>query len=187
MEHDTQRPDTVTWDYLHWRTNDLLEVPPVLLVTEFTTAEIRMRLAEFVDGRHVNDVLYRAVMALRKEHALEPSAYVVAFPQESLEVPIDLRQIAGEPARLAGIVKRPRSMRDVPFDLAQLKGEIADHIRNVSRSEAIQILKHLSSDGQEYDILDSCDSDHRFGHTFHAGTYLHRYRYVASLLPEVER
>jgi hypothetical protein len=183
---DLPEPAPVTWNHLHWHTNDLLEVPPVLLTTELSAMRMRQALAGFIDGRHVNDALYRAVLAMRREYSLQPYAYVVAFPEEGFEIPIDLRLIQEDQARLAGIVKEPRGVRDVPFEYVELEGRIADHLRGVSREEAIQVLKQMSSDGQEFSISDTCSHDTRFAHHFADGSYRHNYRYVATLLPEVE-
>ena len=181
------QPAPVTLNHLHWHTNDLLEVPPVLLSTEMSNVGLRQALAAFIDGRHVNDALYRAVLAMRREFALQPFAYVVTFPHEGFEVPIDLRPIAGDPGRLAGIVREPRSVRDVPFDYAEIAGNLADQLATLGREEALQILKQMSADGQEFTISDRCSNDVRFSHHFIDGAYRHNYRYVASLLPEVER
>jgi ABC-type transport system substrate-binding protein len=184
---DSYSPAPVTLNHLHWHTNDLLEVPPVLLSTEMSAVRLRQALATYIDGRHVNDALYRAVLALRREFSLRPYAYVVTFPHEGFEIPIDLRPIAGDPGRLAGIVKEPRSVRDVPFDYAEIEGNLADHLAKLTREEAVQVLKQMSSDGQEFTISDRCSDDERFAHHFIEGAYRHNYRYVASLLPEVER
>ena len=176
----------VTMNQVHWNATDLLEVPPVLLVTEYEPLRIRQMIATFIDGRHVNDALYRAVVAIRREHRLTPHAYVVAFPQEGFEIPIDLRPVTDGPARLAGFVKEPRGLREVVFDYAELEGSLADQLRHLSRGEAVAVMKQLSSDGQEFTLSDRCAHDERFAHTFVNGAYRHNYRYVSSMLPEVE-
>ncbi len=187
MSHDTLPTPGVTMNQVHWHATDLLDVPPVLLVTEYEPVRIRQMIATYIDGRHVNDALYRAVLAIRRDHGLEPHAYVVAFPREGFEVPIDVRPITDEPSRLAGFVKEPRGQREVVFDYAELEGSLADELRTLSREEAVSVMRHLSSDGQVFKLSDRCAHDERFAHTFINGVYRHNYHYVSSLLPEVER
>lgn len=180
--HDLETP-SVSLNQVHWHTSDLLDVAPVLLVTEYEPVRIRQILANFIDGRHVNDALYRAVTAIRREHELEPYAYIVVFPQEGFEIPIDLRDISDRAGSLAGFVKEPRGTREVVFDFASLQGGLADHLSGVSREEAITIMKKMSGDGQEFTLHDQCAHDERFAHNFDDGTYRHNYRYVAATLP----
>ena len=177
----------VTVNQVHWNATALLEVPPVMLVTEYEPVRVRQMLATFVDGRHVNDVLYRAVLAIRREYELEPYAYVVVFPSEGFEIPIDLRAISDDPAHLAGFVKEPRGTGEVVFDYAQLHGKIADELPRLSREQAVGAMKVFSADGQEFTLHDRCSHDERFAHVFFDGSYHHNYRYVATRLPEVER
>jgi hypothetical protein len=184
MDTDLQ-PQAVTLNQIHWNTTDLLEVPPVLLVTEIEQSVFRQRLATFVDGRHVNSVLYRSVAAIRSHFALEPYAYVVVFPAHRLELPIDLRALSDKPHHFVGIVKTPRGTSDEVFDLAELHGRVADELAGLPREAVIGTLKELSEDGQEFLIHDRCDPSDRFAHTFREGQYWHNYRYIASELPEV--
>ena len=185
--HATDLPTPgVTMNQVHWNATDLLDVPPVLLVTEYEPVRIRQMIARYIDGRHANDALYRAVLAIRREHRLTPYAYVVAFPQEGFEVPIDIREVTDEPAQLAGFVKEPRGLREVVFDYTELEGSLADQLRHLSRSEAVAVMKQLSSDGQEFTLYDRCAHDERFAHTFQNGAYHHNYRYVSSMLPAEE-
>lgn len=177
----------VTTNQVHWSATDLLDVPPVLLVTEYEPVRIRQLIATYIDGRHINDALYRAVIALRREYALEPHAYVVVFPHEGFEIPIDLRDVTDDPSRLVGFVKEPRGIGEVVFDYAELEGALADRLRSFSREDAVAIMKHMSADGQAFTVSDRCAHDERFAHTFVNGSYHHNYRYVSSLLPEVER
>lgn len=179
--------EAVSLNQVHWHTSDLLDIPPVLLVTEYEPVRIRQLLATFIDGRHVNDALYRAVNAIRRECELEPYAYVVVFPDEGFEIPIDLREISDRSPGLAGFVKEPRGVTEVVFDYTELQGPLADHLTGVSRSEAIAIMKQMSADGQEFSLSDRCAHDERFAHTFFNGHYRHNYRYVASALPETHR
>jgi hypothetical protein len=179
--------EPVTLNQVHWNTNDLLDVPPVLLVTEYEPVRIREILAGFIDGRHANDALYRAVTAIRREYELQPFAYVVVFPDEQFEIPIDLREISDRSSGLAGFVKEPRGTHEVVFDYAELQGPLADHLSGVSRGEAISIMKQMSADGQEFTLSDRCAPDERFAHRFSDGAYRHNYRYVASTLPEIHR
>ncbi len=186
MKIDARAP-AVTLDQIHWNTSDLLEVPPVMLVTELEPSELRQRLAIFVDGRHVNDVLYRAVVAMRARYGLEPYAYVVVFPAFRVEIPIDLRPLSDQPDSFVGIVKAPRSTSEEVFDLAELHGRVADELSALPREAIIGVLKEMSEDGQEFMIHDQCDPSDRFAHTFAEGKYWHNYRYIASELPELEQ
>ncbi|MBU8912864.1 MAG: hypothetical protein KOO61_02500 [Spirochaetales bacterium] len=176
---------SMTWDQVHWRTNQLFEVPPVLLVTECDPLEFRKTMACFIDGRHVNDALYRGVLAIRREFGLEPYPYVVALPEHAAEIPVDVRAVSGEESQLVGILSLPRSIREPPFLLPQLNIDAADlaHIRR--REHAIQLLKDMSRDGSEISINDIGDRDDRFLHSFIDGMYRHSYRYVAAYVPEV--
>lgn len=176
----------VTWNQIHWRTSELLDVPPVLLVTECDPLEFRKVMATFIDGRHVNDALYRAVQAIRRDHSLEPFPYVVAFPEHAVEIPIDLRPVLDEPTQLAGIVMQPRSIHEPPFQLAQLDPKLAGTLHTSRREHAIEILKSLSRDSSEVVVSDMGDRDELFLHWFVGGSYRHSYRYVAAQLPEVE-
>lgn len=178
--HDLQTPG-ITMNQLHWRASDLLEVPPVLLVTEYEPVRLRQQLAAFVDGRDVNDALYHAVLAIKREYELEPHAYVVVFPQDGFEIPVDLREITDESSRLAGFLYPPRGSREVVFDYTQLDGGLADQLRTFSRDEALASMKQLSADGQEFTLYDRCTNDERFAHRFEDGTYRHNYRYVAAV------
>ncbi|MCK4514905.1 MAG: hypothetical protein KAU31_06585 [Spirochaetaceae bacterium] len=155
----------ITWDQVHWRTNQLLDVPPVLLVTECDPFEFRKAMARFIDGRHVNDALYRGVLAIRRESDLEPHPYVVAVPEHAAEIPVDLRAISEEEP--------------------QLDADLADHVHTCRREQAIQLLREMSRDGSEISISDIGDHDDRFFHSFVDGVYRHRYRYVATHVPEV--
>ncbi|MFW5741696.1 MAG: hypothetical protein ACOC2D_00345 [Spirochaetota bacterium] len=181
--HEFDTPQ-VSLNQVHWHTSDLLDVPPVLLVTEYEPVRVRQILATFIDGRHVNDALYRAINAIRREYELEPYAYIVVFPDEGFEIPIDLRDIGDRPGGLAGFVKEPRGTREVVFDFASLQGDLADHLSGVSREEAVAIMKKMSADGQEFTLHDRCAHDERFAHTFEDGVYRHNYRYVAATLPD---
>lgn len=167
---------------VHRHATELLDVPPVLLVTEYEPVRIRQELAAYLDGRRVNDALSQAVMAIRNEYELGPHAYVVVFPEEGLEIPIDLREISDDSSRLAGFVKEPRGTTEVIFEYTELRGTIADQLTSVSREEAITGLKELSSDGQEFLLSDSCCDDERFAHQFSDGRYHHNYRYIAARL-----
>lgn len=182
--HDLTTPP-VTTNQVHWNATQLLDVPPVLLVTEYEPLRIRQLLATFVDGRHVNDALYRAVIAIRNEYELEPHAYVVVFPQAGFELPIDLRGVSDDQTRLAGFVKEPRGTREVVFDYPELQGPVADQLSGVSREVAVSAVKQLSADGQEFTLSDRCCADERFAHVFSDGTYHHNYRYVATMIPEI--
>lgn len=185
--HDDTDPSSgasLTSDQVHWRTNRLLETPPVLLVTESDPLCFRKAMASFIDGRHVNDALYRSILAIRREFHLEPHPYVVAFPHHGVELPIDLREISDEPDRLVGIVSIPRSTNEVPFLLTQLDDDIPDHELIRRREYAIQILKDMSRTGPEISVRDIGDRDNRFMHTFSNGVYHHSYRYVAAYVPE---
>ena len=106
------RAEPLTWTQIHWRGNDILDVPPILLVTEMSVLQFRQAMARYMDGRHVNDALYRAVLAIRSEHELEPYPYVVGFPAVAFELPIDVREIADDPNRFVGLVKMPRGIRE---------------------------------------------------------------------------
>jgi hypothetical protein len=147
---------------------------------------IRQKLAEFVDGRRVNEALHRAVSAIRINFAAEPNAYVVVFPAERLEIPIDLRELSDEPGALVGIVKEPRSTLELMFDLVELQGVLADQIKGMPREFAITAMKSLSEDGQSFAIHDQCDPGDQFAHVFDSGTYHHNYRYVSASLPGTE-
>jgi len=120
------------------------------------------------------------VLAIQNEHGLEPFAYVVVFPDDGFEIPIDLRRITDDASRLAGFVKEPRGSREVVFDCAQLHGVLADQLCAMPRSQAVSALKTLSSDGQEFVLHDRCSTDPRFAHVFIDGAYHHNYRYVAA-------
>lgn len=185
MTDDLETP-TVTTNEIHWSTSDLLDVPPVRLVTELDPMELRQRLAAFVDGRHVNDLLYRSVVAIRSSYGGQPGAYVVVFPDQRLELPIDLREVSDEPGRLIGIVKDPRATYEMIFDLAELQGVLADQMAGMPREAAIGAMKSLSETAQSFTVHDRCDHDERFAHEFSDGTYHHNYRYVSSRLPGVE-
>lgn len=181
------RSAPITWTQIHWRGNDLLEVPPVLLVTEIAVLQFRKVMARYMDGRHVNDALYRAVLAIRSEYELEPHPYVVGFPSLALELPIDIRAIADESDRFVGLVKMPRGIREPAFDVDDLDEALANHIRISQRSQSVQLLKTLTEDGSEIELNDSCETDGGFRHLFRDGSYEHSYRYVASMIPELER
>ena len=189
MNSPSHSPETppVSTNHVHFHATRLLDVPPVQLVTEYEPSRIRQRIALHIDGRVINDALYRAVIAIRREFDLEPHAYVVVFPQEGFEIPIDLRAISDDPARLVGFVKEPRGTREVVFDFTQLEGKLADSLAGASRDQSIAVMKQLSSDGQEFTLDDRCSHDERFAHRFEDGAYQHNYRYVATMLPEVER
>lgn len=177
----------VNWNQLHWRTSELLDVPPVLLVTECNPLEFRKSMAAFIDGRHVNDALYRAVQAIRRDYELEPFAYVVAFPQYALEFPVDLRPILEEETKLAGIVGMPRSIHEPPFVLTQLEAKLAEQVHGLRREHAIDLLKNMSRDSSEFILNDMSDRDDRFVHSFVDGQYRHSYRYVAADLSEIDK
>jgi hypothetical protein len=185
METEARAP-AVTLNQIHWNTSDLLEVPPVTLVTEIEPSVLRQRLATFVDGRHANDVLYRAVVAMRSHFGLEPHAYVVVFPALRLELPVDLRPLSDQPENFVGIVKAPRGTSEEVFDLAELHGRVADELSGLPREAIISVLKEMSEDGQEFLIHDQCDPSDRFAHTFASGKYWHNYRYIASELPGMD-
>jgi len=182
MQHSSHEliPPGVTTNQVHWHTTDLLEVASVLLVSEYEPVRIRQLMANHLDGRQVNDAFTRAVLAIRDVHELEPYAYVVVFPDEGFELPIDLRPITDDASRLAGFVKEPRGSSDVVFDCAQLQGVLADQLCAMPRSQAVSALKTLSSDGQEFLLHDRCSPDARFAHVFIDGAYHHNYRYVAA-------
>ena len=175
----------MTWDQIHWRTNELLDVPPGLLVTERDPFEYRKETARFIDGRHVNDALYRGVLAIRREFALEPYPYVIAFPEHAVEIPVDLRTISGEESQLVGILSLPRSIHEPPFLLTQFEGKMADLAQTRRREHSIRQLKDLSRDGSEVLLNDIGDRDDRFLHSFVDGVYRHSYRYVAVFVPEI--
>ena len=182
--NDLLNPDDVTTNHVHWSSTRLLEVPPVLLVTEYEPVRIREDLATFLDGRHVNDALSQAVTAIRKEYELEPHAYVVVFPHEALEIPIDLRRDLGRlvaPCRASSrsLAVPQKSCSSTP----SFAGPSRTQLVSVSREEAINGLKQLSSDGQEFLLSDRCCGDERFAHQFNDGRYHHNYRYVAAELP----
>ena len=175
----------MTWDQVHWRTNQLLEVPPVLLVTECDPIEFRKRMADFVDGRHVNDALYRGVLAIRREFDLEPYPYVIALPAHGAEIPVDLQAISDEDSQFVGIVSLPRSIHEPPFLLTQFHSKLADLVNTQRREQAIGLLKDLSRDSSEITVSDIGDRDDRFFHSFVDGVYRHSYRYVAAHIPEL--
>ena len=175
---------SMTSGQVHWRTSRLLEVPPVLLVTECDPLNFRKAMASFIDGRHANDALYRSILAIRREFGLEPHPYVVALPQHGLELPIDLQAISDEPDHFVGIVSPPRSINEAPFLLPQFGDEKADQVLTRRRSYAIQVLKDMSRGGPAISIKDIGDRDSRFMHTFTDGVYHHSYHYVAAYVPE---
>jgi hypothetical protein len=174
----------MTSGQVHWRTSRLLEVPPVLLVTEGDPMNLRMALASFIDGSRANELLSRSVLAIRQEYDLAPHAYVVALPQFGLELPIDLRAISDEPDHLVGIVSPPRSISDTPFLLSQLDEGIAGKELRQRRSYAIQTLKDMSRNGPAISVTDIGDRDNLFVHTFTNGVYHHSYHYLAAHLPD---
>ena len=172
----------MTANQIHWNTSELLEVPPVRLVTELDPSRLRQLLAAFVDGRQVTEVLQRSVHAIRANFATEPHAYVVVFPDHRLEVPIDLRAISDEPGSYAGIVKEPRSTNELVFDLAEVQGTVADQMVGMPREYTISAMKSLSELGDTFLLHDICDSSDRFAHVFDDGAYHHSYRYVSAHL-----
>ncbi|MEE8440650.1 MAG: hypothetical protein V3S41_02930, partial [Spirochaetia bacterium] len=167
LQNDSLIPPVpaMTWDQVHWRTNQLLDVPPVLLVTECDLFEFRKAMAGFIDGRHVNDALYRGVLAIRREFDLEPYPYVIVLPEHSVEIPVDLRAVSGEESQLVGIVLLPRSIHEPPFLLTQLNIDVADLAHTRRREYAIQLLKEMSKDGSEISINDIGGCDDRFFHS----------------------
>jgi hypothetical protein len=174
----------VTSDQVHWRFHELIEVPPVLLISRVEPVTFRMAMARHVDGRHVNDALYRAVQAIRREFSLEPYPYVVGFPGQSAEILIDLRIIADLDDQLAGIVSMPRSLHDLPFDPGVVSPELREHVAGIAREPVIQQLKDLSRSGDDLVLPDSADHDGRYTHCFSRGLYRHSYRYVTVVVPE---
>ncbi|TVQ28218.1 MAG: hypothetical protein EA382_02245 [Spirochaetaceae bacterium] len=166
-------------------TTDLLSMPPVSIVTELGTDQLRALIATFVDRRHTNDVLYRSITAIRTQYALAPGAYVVEFPRERFELPVDLREIDDRPGLFVALVKTPRGVDEVTFDLAEVAGPLADHLRTLSREDALRAMREMSGDGQEFLLHDRCDPDDRFAHRFEDGVYSHTYRIATAALPEV--
>jgi hypothetical protein len=144
-------------------------------------------MAAFIDGRHVNDALYRAVQGIRREFELEPFPYVVALPHHAVEFPIDLRPIMDEETKLVGVVSLPRSIHEPPFVLTQLDPKLAEHVHTSRREQAIELLKTMSKDSSEFMLNDVSDRDDRFVHSFVDGQYRHSYRYVVTELSEVDR
>ncbi|MFW5742038.1 MAG: hypothetical protein ACOC3H_01960 [bacterium] len=177
--HTLETPG-VTMNQIHWRTSELLEVPPVLVVTEYEPVALRRRFAALIDGSRTNDALHRTILAIDREFKLEPHAYVVVLPEFGVEIPIDLRDITDDATRLAAIVYEPRATREVIFEYTQLEGVIADQLASLSRDEAVAAMKRLSADGQEFTLFDRCVHDERFAHTFEDGVYRHNYRYVSA-------
>lgn len=180
-------PEPVTVNQIHWRATTLLAVPPVELVSEIAPMDLRKLFARYIDGRHVNDALYRGVQAIRREFRLQPNAYVVLFPNLQLEIPLDLREVSDDPGRFAGFIYEPRATTEVPFDYAEINPRLADAIARRSREEAISAIKELSADGQEFTLSDSCAQHPAFSHHFEDGRYWHGYHYVAATVPEIER
>jgi len=177
----------LSWNQIHWRTSELLDVPPVLLVTECDPLEFRKAMAAFIDGRYVNDALYRGVQSIRRDYELEPFPYVIAFPQHGVEIPFDLRPIVDEATKLVGVLSLPRSIHEPPFVLTQLEPKLAEHVHTSRREQAIELLKTMSRDSSEFILSDVIDRDDRFVHSFLDGQYRHSYRYVTAELSEVER
>jgi hypothetical protein len=172
----------VSWNHIHWRTSPLCEIPPVHIVTECNPLEFRKELARYIDGRLAQAALTEVVEAIRREYLLEPFPYVVSFPDDGFEIPVDLRPIAEEESELAAIVTLPRSMSEAPFDLAQLNARLAEQLHTSRREEAIEALKQLSRDTSEVVVSDIGDRDDRFIHFFIEGVYRHSYRYLAAKL-----
>ena len=159
----------------------------MLLVTESNPLDFRKAMAAFIDGRHVNDALYRAVQGIRRDYELEPFPYVVAFPAHAVEFPIDLRPVMDEESQLVGIVTPPRSIHEPPFTLTQLDPKLAQAVHSARREHAIELLKSLSRDSSELILNDMGDHDDRFVHSFVDGQYWHSYRYIAADLSEIDR
>ena len=178
--------DPVSMNQVHWRTTDLMDIPPVLLVSEFETVQIRSLIARYIDGRLVNDALKAAVHAISSDDGWEPGAYVVVFPESGLEIPIDLRRISDREQQYAGYVLEPRGSSEVAFDCAELQGKLADRFCSGPRDEAVAAMKAMSADGQAFVLLDHCTHDEAFAHHFEDGQYWHAYRYVAAALPPRE-
>lgn len=170
--------------YLDWQCADLLEVPPVEVVTHEPVIAYRQNVARFIDGRHVNDAIYRAVLALRREFGLESGPYVVVFPQYRFEIPLDLRPIDGE-GGLAAVAYLPRSTTRTSVDLTSLEQELAGELRRLPRDAVIQRLKTFDPDGT-IELPDICGSA-VFVHRFAGRAYRHSYRYVAAGIPELDR
>ncbi len=170
--------------YLDWRCQDLLRVPPVDVMSYEGEIPFRQLAARFIDGRHVNDALFRAVVAIRREYSLAPGPYVVTYPNQGFEIPIDLRAVEGEDV-LAAIAYPPRSITGSPIDFSQLAEPMAARLRQMSRDEVVQALKEHAADG-ELELADACGGA-AFFHHFCGGTYRHSYRYVATGVPELER
>lgn len=194
--HDERLPSpprvSLTSDQVHWRSNPLLEVPPVRLVTEMDPVALRTMLARYIDGRHINDVLYRAVLAIRKEYDLEPYPYVIAIRSGSVELPVDLMDVSDEPGQLVGVVLEPRSVHVAPFVLPE---SIAERLCPASqgaadeagphREQALGLLKELSREGEPVVITDLCGHGERFFHQFADGCYHHSHRFIATTVPEL--
>jgi hypothetical protein len=165
----------------------LLDVPPVSFITRGDPFQFRVKMARFVDGRNVNDILYRAMLAIRTECELEPRAYMVWLPELAAEIPIDIRPIVDEAGFYAGIVAPPRSLHEAPFNTRDADPEIARLVEGLSREPAIQILKNRTSDGGEITLPDLSEDGPRFCHVFRDGLYRHSYRTVATFVPEINR
>jgi hypothetical protein len=174
--------EPVTINQVHWRSTDLIEVSPVLLVSEFEPVQIRSLMARYIDGRQVNDALRAAIQALRADDGWEPGAYVVVFPDSGLEIPIDLRSISDREGQYAGFVLEPRGSSEVAFDCAGLTGKLADRLCNGPRDEAVAAMKAMSADGQAFVLADHSSHDEAFAHHFEDGRYWHAYHYVAATI-----
>ena len=194
-EHFPSLPHlSLTSDQVHWRTNPLIEVPPVRLVTEMDPVALRTMLARFIDGRHINDVLYRAVLAIRKEYDLEPYPYVIAIRSGGVELPVDLMDVSDEPGQFVGVVLEPRSVHVPPFALPE---SIAERAHQASpgavdgggphREQVFRLLKELSEEGEPVVIQDLCGHGERFVHQFADGCYHHSHRSIATTVPELGR
>lgn len=170
---------------VHWRYRTLIDVPPAYLVTRDDPMNFRVAMAAFVDGRNVNDVLYRAVLAIRTEYELDPFPYMVSLPELRAEFPVDIRPIDDEPGHVVGIVSEPRSLHAVPW--TSIPENIVPVVQGLSREPAIQSLKDLTRSGEEILLPDRADEGNRYHHRFLDGQYVHSYRSVVVFVPEVHR
>ena len=174
----------VTSDQVDRRTSDLLEVPPIRLVSEFSPDQVRARLGLFLDEAHINDALSRAAQAIGEDSGFAAGAYVVVFPDLAMEIPIEVREISDAPGTHAGFVYEPRSANEIVFDLTELYDDLADNLANSPRAEAISTMKDLSADGQEFALTDECCDSGAFMHLFEDGEYSHSYRHVSAAPPQ---
>lgn len=175
---------TIRRAYLDWRCGDLLKVPPVEVVAHGEAIPFRQLLAQYIDGRHVNDALYRAVLAIRREYSLEPGSYVVVFVTQRFELPIDLRVLVDAPG-LVAIAYTPRRVGDLPVCLSSVDDELANRLRGRPRDEVIALLREVGA-ASPIDLPDRCGGE-CFRHRFSADGYERTFRYVSTGIPELDR